>query len=194
MNAEYMSRRIIAMAQLLVIFGADINAPVGGIEQENEALSNGLGLGLLGRWFLSVANWSPLQIAVSCRLHEEARRGLRMGWIYVGPGLVPADLLETAKTAGAWLKEASKLNQATADATVRLVVDCTREWGPTHHHLYHPGFRAAVWTIHHVALRFMNGIVPAEIWRIIATYLSRHDFELPARVIHPGPMANGENN
>ena len=115
-----------------------------------------------------------------------------MGWIYIGRGMVLADLLETAITVSKWLKDCTKLTDATANATVRLVEDCTREWGPLRHHLFHPGVRAVVQTLHHVALRFQVDSrvpVPAEIWRIIARYLSRHDFELPARTPLPGPVA-----
>ena len=142
----------LAAAQVLIVYGASIEAE----EQFGDTVAT-LAVAEdqphVGMWLAAVAGWSPLRIAMGCRLHNDARTALRLG-------LIDPDLLLIAEIRAS--KAAARASPANlgwpnaprvCPATLKVAIASVKGWGPAQHWLHHSGVRTAVYAVLVVAER-----------------------------------------
>ena len=107
----------------------------------------------LAHWLAAVAGHAPIQIAVGCRLHGEARSLLRSGALGDPTACTVADVMYAATGTALWGAEIEM--RPVCRATTRLARDAMKCWSPTRHWLFHRRFRAAVHTVLRVRYRLV---------------------------------------
>ena len=133
----------LAVAQLLAVFGANISALVhyNGKSRPAQQYARKAGHGQLAHWLGAVTGHTPVQIAVGCRLHGEARSALRIGALG-DPTLCTAK--DVVHAAGTTMWGAGLEMPPVCRATTRFARDAMACWSPERHWLFHADYRAAV--------------------------------------------------
>ena len=98
----------------------------------------------LADWLGAVADHAPIQIAVGCRLHAEARLALRSGALLDPTFCTLEEVMHAATGAQAWGPAVEV--PPVCPATTRFARSAMKFWSPTRHWLFHGRFRAAVHT------------------------------------------------
>ena len=136
----------------------------------------------------------PLEIAVACRLTEDARRILRASSVDRQwecrcrlLELLAAPSPWTVAHAAAGTVDDQVCDTPTTMAPVRAVAKAVAmPWAPARHRLYHRGVRAAVRVVLLAAHRLRYGAVeseldlPIEMWLHILTFVRRAHWAVPA--------------
>ena len=128
------------------------------------------GTNQLADWLATVADNSPIEIAVGCRMHGEARSALctrkEVTHTATGTGLRGSDL---------------ELPSVCRDTT-RLARDAMACWSPERHWLFHSRVRNAVHTVLLERLNDTTGVdapllyLPGELWFYIYAMLLRRNW------------------
>ena len=193
------------LAQLLAAFGANLAATFNG--HTALVLADGSGLSAIVDFLQAVATWTPLKIAVACRLHAAAKSALKLGLI--DPAFTTAaELTNTAsRPAGAmWPGSPAVCTITTTLATAAAMP----VWSPGRHFLYHGGVRISVHTMLLISerLRRRHGaqsggtrrsirqlqhgptsagrgselpVLPSELWLVICSFVLRSHWGVPPR-------------
>lgn len=195
----------LANMQLLVAFGADLNA-AGSTVREIAGLGS-VGMDMhdpqvrpkILAWLNAVDGWSPFRVAVGCRLHRCAKAALRLGLIDPSSAVL-ADVIATAESPAGMLWADSPAPDSETSALMRRAM---ARWGPARHSLYHRGVRGAVRTTMLVAqrLRCRGGaaaiilaapagllqlpVLPPELWGMVCSFFLRRNFTSDAAVAWP---------
>jgi hypothetical protein len=128
------------VVQLLAVHGASLAQSNGDGSTAYDVATN-MGHHPLAGWLAAAADHAPIQIAVGCRLHAEARAALRTGAMG-DPTTCTVKQVMQAATGTPWC--AGVAMPPVCRATAQLARDAMACWSPERHWLFHAGFRAAV--------------------------------------------------
>ena len=175
-------------AQLLAVHGATLGHTDnhGRTAQQFAADS---GHNQLANWFGAVANHTPFQIAVGCRMHAEARSLLRTSTLGDPTTCRLAEVMQAATGTTAWGVRTVAMPPV-CPATTRLACAAMQCWTPVRHWLFHSRFREAVHTVLLVLERLgerpastpasAGGAalpsLPDELWFLVCSMLLRRDW------------------
>ena len=169
--------------KLLATFGADLSA-------QSAAGHNARGLAADGGhpfsagWLDAVDGWSPLCIAMGCRLGADARVALRLGQVD------PSDCAAGALVATAGVPSPWGCSAPVCPAVLALAKVASRWWSPRSHQLHHKAMRSAVSTVMLVMCRLRRTsaiggalpILPDELWfTVLGVTLRRWWSAMPIR-------------
>jgi ankyrin repeat protein len=174
----------LAMAQLLLVFGADRTATTLDGETPREvAISQEQPL--LAEWLGAVAEWPKLRIAAGCRLHRDVATQLKLGMIDPDTLSVP-EIRTVIETAAAPPTELPWTDAPdVCRTTARLIKAAFHGWAPPRHWLYHVGFRTAVHSVLLVGERLHRRlsmvpaplpIIPPEMWIAVVSFCLRRNW------------------
>ena len=147
----------------------------------------------LAGWLAAVADHAPIQIAVGCRMHGEARSALRTGALGDPTLCTLKDVMHAATGTGLWGADLEL--PPVCRATTRLARDAMACWSPERHWLFHGRVRSAVHTVLLVQERLNNTVgvdaplpyLPGELWSCVCAMLLRRDWTVPP---HAAPRAS----
>jgi ankyrin repeat protein len=179
----------LAIAQQLVVFGADMTATDAGDATPLQDATNQEQPALV-EWLGAVKRWSPLQVAAGCRLHNAVAFQLKQGRMDPDASLSWPQMQLAREAAAA---PPAKLPWGNAPAvcptTTKLIKAATRGWTPTAHWLHHTNIQTAVHTILLVSERLHMAslvdarapaaaiaalpILPPEMWVAVLRFLLR---------------------
>ena len=183
------------MVMLLVAVGADRDASVCSMTALQLAAAKGHAD--VAGWLRAVSEWSPVRVALACRMHNEFRSALQCGW--VDPDDCGSHAVATAAASRSSFAEWASLPIgpiAACEATELLAADVLCGWSPRLHWLHAPPFRAAVKLILLISQRLqkvgscddaprVNAAgqaqaalphLPSEMWLVMMHFLLRRDF------------------
>ena len=123
-------------------------------------------------WFEAAEAQSAFRIALSLRLHRDARWLLRHGRADPDDDSL-STLRAAASPAGGW-RDAPKI----CAATVALAEAASLPWSPERHWLFHAGARASIEVVMLCRLRLGRSDaqlreLPIEIWLLVGSFLRR---------------------
>ena len=174
--------------QLLGAFGADIE-----LDGKVRAKAKFFYRTAVLSWLDAVSGWSPLKIAVGCRLHDVAKTALRLGKIDAR-GAGANELVEIASHPNLW----GAGSPAVCVPTLAFARYAAGPWSPASHPMYHGGFRRAIKHVLMVSIRLRDGgggggagggdggggdeggdwaaVLPPELWLELCSFLIRRDW------------------
>ena len=136
----------------------------------------------LADWLAAAAAHAPIQIAVGCRLHADARSALRTGALGDPTLCTVKDVMQAATGTPLW--GAGVAMPPVCRATTLLARDAMACWSPERHWLFHARFRTAVHTFLLVRHRLeQEGALllphlPLELWFSVCGQLLRRHWTL----------------
>ena len=185
------ARGHVGVARLLPVYGAALGL-LDDDGRSAQMFATRRGHDELAQWLTAVAHHAPVQIAVACRLHAEARVALRTGALGDPTMCTQKEVVHAATGTGLW--GADNEMPPVCRATTRLARDAMACWSPQRHWLFHDGCREAIHAVLLVQERLgrREGVhpdarlpyLPVELWFYICAMLLRRDWRPNLRLLH----------
>ena len=164
------------VAQLLAVHGASLTIATSNGRTAYDVASR-YGRQQLAEWLAAAADHAPIQIAVGCRRHADARSALRTGALGDPTTCMLKSVLQATTSTPMWGAGVAML--PVCRATTLFARDAMACWSPKRHWLFHARFRAAVHAMLLVRHRLAQDAalllphMPLELWFSVCAQLLR---------------------